>query len=222
MQMRMKISSTLSTYKYLPKMAIFGAKMGRLCFKFSVPKISLLFIPLGFVHPQKWKIGVQNHNIFVQIKTYFLLLFDGHWCRSRCGCKYRHMAIASDGTLCTWLMVLAAPLEGESRWPSRRRRREGGCSACTMRRSIGEEGCPVPPPGLGKYSPLLNLWHKCPLWANEWSKNHWEFVPNLLFWAWIRGLVEGKWPYHGLILTTGQNQDSQNHLVWIEMCETVR
>ena len=53
--MRMKISSTLATYKYLPKMAIFWAKNGSawFCFQFRVHIISLFFIPLGFIHPQE-------------------------------------------------------------------------------------------------------------------------------------------------------------------------
>ena len=52
---RSKISSTLSTYEYLPKMATFRARNGSawLCFQFWVPKISSLFIPLGFIHPQE-------------------------------------------------------------------------------------------------------------------------------------------------------------------------
>ena len=75
--MRMKISSTLSTCKYLPKMATFWAKNGSawLCFHFWLPKISLLFIPLGFIHPQEWKIRVQNHNILVK-KSWFFILSD--------------------------------------------------------------------------------------------------------------------------------------------------
>ena len=76
MRMRMKISSTLSTYKYLPKMATFWVKNGSawLCFQFWVPKISLLFIPLGFIHPQEWKLRVQNHKILVKKRWFFLLL----------------------------------------------------------------------------------------------------------------------------------------------------
>ena len=84
--MRMKISSTLSTYKYLPKMAIFWAKNGSawLCFQFWVPKISLLFIPPGFIHPQEWKLRVQNHKILVK-KRWFFFTIDAvyaHWCAS--------------------------------------------------------------------------------------------------------------------------------------------
>ena len=81
-----KISSTLSTYKYLPKMATFWAKNGSawLCFQFWVPKISLLFIPPGFIHPQEWKLRVQNHKILVK-KRWFFFTIDAvyaHWCAS--------------------------------------------------------------------------------------------------------------------------------------------
>ena len=98
-----KISSTLSTYKYLPKMATFWAKNGSawLCFQFWVPKISLLFIPLGFIHPQEWKIRVQNHNILVKKIDFLLLLMrfmriDAHLMRIS---KYRRMANPSTHNL---------------------------------------------------------------------------------------------------------------------------
>ena len=72
----LKISSTLYTYEYLPKMATFWARNGSawLCFQFWVPKISLLFIPPGFIHPQEWKLRVQNHKILVKKRWFFLLL----------------------------------------------------------------------------------------------------------------------------------------------------
>ena len=82
----LKISSTLSTYEYLPKMATFWARNGSawLCFQFWVPKISLLFIPPGFIHPQEWKLRVQNHKILVK-KIWFFFTIDAvyaHWCAS--------------------------------------------------------------------------------------------------------------------------------------------
>ena len=82
----LKISSTLYTYEYLPKMATFWARNGSawLCFQFWVPKISLLFIPLGFIHPQEWKLRVQNHKILVK-KRWFFFTIDAvyaHWCAS--------------------------------------------------------------------------------------------------------------------------------------------
>ena len=82
----LKISSTLSTYECLPKMATFWARNGSawLCFQFWVPKISLLFIPPGFIHPQEWKLRVQNHKILVK-KRWFFFTIDAvyaHWCAS--------------------------------------------------------------------------------------------------------------------------------------------
>ena len=82
----LKISSTLYTYEYLPKMATFWARNGSawLCFQFWVPKISLLFIPPGFIHPQEWKLRVQNHKILVK-KRWFFFTIDAvyaHWCAS--------------------------------------------------------------------------------------------------------------------------------------------
>ena len=67
-------------------MATFWAKNGSawLCFQFWVPKISLLFIPPGFIHPQEWKLRVQNHKILVK-KRWFFFTIDAvyaHWCAS--------------------------------------------------------------------------------------------------------------------------------------------
>ena len=103
MRMRMKISSTLSTYKYSPKMAIFWAKNGSawLCFQFWVPKISLLFIPPGFIHPQEWKLRVQNHKILVKKRWFFFYYWCGLcalmriWCASMRISKNRRMASPS-------------------------------------------------------------------------------------------------------------------------------
>ena len=92
----LKISSTLYTYEYLPKMATFWARNGSawLCFQFWVPKISLLFIPPGFIHPQEWKLRVQNHKILVK-KRWFFFTIDAvyaHWCASMRISKNRRMA----------------------------------------------------------------------------------------------------------------------------------
>ena len=72
-------------------MATFWAKNGSawLWFQFWVPKISLLFIPLGFIHPQEWKIRVQNHKKFIFLYYWCglcelceLCESDAHWCAS--------------------------------------------------------------------------------------------------------------------------------------------
>ena len=69
-------------------MATFWAKNGSACFQFRVPIISLLFIPLGCIHPQEWKIRVQIHNILVK-KSWFLFDYSMRimrimwiWCAS--------------------------------------------------------------------------------------------------------------------------------------------
>ena len=55
-----------------------------LCLQFWVPKISWLFIPFDFIHPQEWKLRVQNHKILVK-KRWFFFTIDAvyaHWCAS--------------------------------------------------------------------------------------------------------------------------------------------
>ena len=93
-----EIWSTISTYKHLLKVAIIWVKNGSsfFCFQFWVPKISLLFIPLGFIHPQEWKIRVQNHNVLVKKKFiifYHLMQFMRIWCASMHFGKIRRIAI---------------------------------------------------------------------------------------------------------------------------------
>ena len=85
-----------SPYEYLPKMAIFWSKNGsaRLCFQFWVLKISLLFIPLGFNHPQEWKIRAQNQNISVKkIDIFFTIdAVYANYAHPMRISKHRHMA----------------------------------------------------------------------------------------------------------------------------------
>ena len=95
MRMRMKISSTLSTYKYLPKIAIFWAKSGSalLCFQLRVPKISVLVIPVDFIQPQEHKFKVQNQKLCLKqvYLFYYFFAVDAHWC----GCDW-------DANIGTW------------------------------------------------------------------------------------------------------------------------
>ena len=106
----LKISSTLYTYEYLPKMATFWARNGSawLCFQFWVPKISLLFIPPGFIHPQEWKLRVQNHKILVK-KRWFFFTIDAvyaHWCAS----DAHRCASAKIGA---WPALVSKPFQGQ-------------------------------------------------------------------------------------------------------------